>query len=376
MQARFDDAYDEILADPVGGFEDMVLLFTELDRTSAHERAANGNKLGHLRVRALHAVIEALAVVGNYRLALEWLDEQGWLKGPDDPDEVAIMRKAECHYQLGESRAAGDLIRSLIDDQDEPMFMDLPTRFFTLVRYHQFELAHEWIERRRGTSSPFPAWSTPKGVSLLHRLEAELLLEEGLAERAMVAYDKAARIKNKDVGPVFPNGMYEALVVAGRPNLALRLLKNAPDKRANEALWTALALRAQGKTEVADILLLDLIEEERPFDEFQMLDWVLANCYSGRDILALLAEVQEFIDEGTEFNDVSYYVYGVVLAIAGRLDEAQAALVLAVQDTRRQFNGNLLDRNCWYHCVQLLNAEALVAVQPYFDPDLMPERYL
>ncbi|HSO47693.1 MAG TPA: hypothetical protein VLQ68_07150, partial [Rhizobiaceae bacterium] len=199
MLARYNQAYQVIFDDPVSGRDQMVQLFKEMDRISPRELAADGNKLENIRVNALHGILEALSAAGEYQSALEWLDAYGWQGQVTATDSIGIMHKAYCHYNLGDGRAAGELIRSLIDDEAEPSFMYLPNRFFTLVQYRQFELAHGWLEARRGQPTRYPGWATPKGISLLYRLEAELLLEEGHAERAMVAFDKATRDNKANV---------------------------------------------------------------------------------------------------------------------------------------------------------------------------------
>ncbi len=374
MLARYGHAYDVIRDDPVGGREAMASLCAQLSKLSPRELDADGAKLRKLRNAASRDVLEAMSVAGAYQEALEWLEAFGWSAGNPD-DEIGLERKAYLLHQLGQSKAAGELIVALLDRATEPSYLSLPPLFCALPRYGLFEMAHAWIASRRDLATAPAGWLTPLGRQLLYNLEAQLLVEEGLVERALVAYDKAASADKSNSRHV--GGLEQDLVIMGRPGLALRLLSKVSKPLEEEVLWKALALRAEGRTDEAAAVLNGVADANMPGDEFLILHWVLVHAYLHRVADAdVCAKLEEYAADGVEFDDVIYYALGLAYALEGRLDEAQVALQRAVNETRRRFTGAHLDRERWYHCTQLLSPATQEVLRPYFDPKLMPERVL
>ncbi len=372
LQAVLDDAVELGYEDAQSGLKVLVEIYAGMSRLSHRELVANDGRLRKLRENTSRHIVTLYSILGDYENALAQLDAAEWMVD-GEPSQFENTLRAYLLYNLGQPRAAATLIYDVIREETEPSFLVLPTRFCEVLRYRQYDLAHTWLEEKRNPQSATAEWLAPDGRSLLYRLEAQLLVEEGQGERAIVAYDKAVRAGERDM--VFPNGISEDLIMAGRPNLGLRLL-HAKNEDSAERVWRGIGLRMLGKNEEADPVFLSMIETEMPKDEFLIQKRALAACYLGERVAEMAAELDTYMEEGAEFEAVLQYAIGVVNGVLGNSERANSAFAEAVLDTRRHFNGHLLNREHWFHVKELFTPALLEEVRGNFDPTLMPDRYL
>lgn len=369
---KFNDAVELGYEDVQAGLDALETLHHRLKNLSRRELSAHSGRLRFLRERTAREIAKLLSIQGNYQQALDLLEaEQG---GAEDEDTIVPDSAiAYLLHNLGRSREAAQLIFEKISTADEPSFLVVPPNFFKILQFRQFDLARAFLDARRDPATALAEWLAPRGVSMLYRLEAQLFLEQGQHERVIVAYDKAVRAdKGKNV---YPTGLSEDLIMAGRPNLGLRLLRQSGDDE-HVPLWTAIALRLLGKTDEANTIFEKMYDKPMPADEFHLQAWALAACYAGRADEGLYQQLDDYIAEGAEFFDVLHYTFGVVAGVLGFGERAGTAFEKAVLETRRELDGHLLNRQHWFHVQRLFTPAMQEAVARYFDPNLMPERYL
>jgi tetratricopeptide (TPR) repeat protein len=241
--------------------------------------------------------------------------------------------------------------------------------FFRLLRFRGFAEAEVFLNQHVATTQADSAFHK-RNQAWFHRLWASLESERGDFEAAMRSFRQFLSIDPSMADHAI--GLYEDFIMGGRPDLALQLEAGRKRPVLHEKTfdyWRALALRHTGHVEQAERVLRDATARPVPDgDDYELKAWALAHFYAGKNLEQVCETLDELIEEGYDFEDITYYTLGLAAAVTGKLDLAREHLAVSVDTVRMEANGRALNREHWYHCTQLLDQSALDAVREFFDP--------